>query len=934
MKFGEAAVPGALVEATQGTNTVRAVTDDNGHYTMPDLADGAWTLQVDVPGFELIKREVVVSPGAPPQQWDLTMLSLQNLQASPAATAFPKTAAPPVLQEGAPSDEAASRLLINGTVSNAASTPFGLARAIGNNRFGQRSPYNGNIGLNFNNAVFDARSFSLTGQDTRKPAYSRMTGGFTFGGPFRIPGHAPNGSFTMSYGRTQNRTASLQAARMPTDEERRGDFSSSPKPVIDPLTGSAFAGNNIPSTRIVPQASELLKLYPSPNFSGAPSYNYQVPVVGATHSDFVQGVISNFALSNRHSITANVGYQVTRSDNPDLFGFTDIARASGANANLTWNWRFTPRTLATIRYSFNRSVTENKPYFGGKNDVSGIAGISGNDRDPRNWGPPALNFSSGIARLATGTYADDRNTSHMVSYGSSWVRGNHAITYGADYRWQQFNLFSQRDPRGSFTFTGVTTGNDFADFLLGIPDAGSIAYGNADKYFRQSFANAFVSDDWRWKPAVTLSVGVRWEYESPIIEKYGRLVNLDIPAGFVSATPVVAGASSNALMRTDKSSFQPRFALAWRPRADSSLIVRAGYGLYRETNVYRSIADQMAQQSPLSRSLSVQNTSANPLTLADGFRAAPSVTAATFAVDPDFRVGTAQNWNLSIQQDLPQALQLTVTYLGVKGKHLAQRILPNTYPTGVANPCGSCPAGFLYLMSGGSSNRHAGTVELRRRHRNGFQAGVQYTYAKAIDDAGLAGNNVSQNWLDRRAERALSNFDQRHQVTLQGQYTTGSFTRVGGIWDGWRGRLAREWTLTGQLTAGSGMPLTPIILAPVPGTGMTGILRPDATGEPVYLRSGGGFLNPAAFVLPGAGQWGNAGRNSITGPSQFTLNASLTRTFRINERVNLDVRIDANNVLNHVTFPNWNATVNSSPFGLPIRANPMRTLQPSVRMRF
>ena len=150
-------------------------------------------------------------------------------------------------------------------------------------------------------------------------------------------------------------------------------------------------------------------------------------------------------------------------------------RTSAANANLIWNWRFTPRTQATIRYSFNRSVTENQPYFGGKNDVSGIAGISGNDRDPRNWGPPALNFSSGIARLATGTYADDRNMSHMMSYGSSWIRGNHGITYGADYRWQQFNLFSQRDPRGGFTFTGVITGNDFADFLLGIPAASSIA---------------------------------------------------------------------------------------------------------------------------------------------------------------------------------------------------------------------------------------------------------------------------------------------------------------------------------------------------------------------------------------------------------------------------------------------------------------------------
>ncbi len=165
--------------------------------------------------------------------------------------------------------------------------------------------------------------------------------------------------------------------------------------------------------------------------------------------------------------------------------------------------------------------------------------------------------------------------------------------------------------------------------------------------------------------------------------------------------------------------------------------MRAGYGLYRDTAVYRSIADQMAQQSPLSRSLSVQNTLENPLTLADGFRGSSSVTATTFAVDPDFRVGTAQNWNLSIQQDLPAAMQFSLHLSRREGNARAAAHPPQHLsfmePAAIAP---GCPAGFAYLMSGGSSNRHAGTVEIRRRQRNGFQASVQYTYAKAIDDAG------------------------------------------------------------------------------------------------------------------------------------------------------------------------------------------------------
>jgi len=933
VRFGETPVPGAAVVAKQGAATAHAVTDLEGHYALPSVSQGTWTIRVSAPGFEAMEREVAIAPDAAPSRWDMKMVPLEGLARSTATQGFPKASSAELLPSS-PSEETANRLLINGTVSNAASTPFALQRAIGNNRNRGRAPYNGSISVVGSNALFDARSFSLTGQDTPKPAYNRLQSAMTVGGPFQIPGLFRNGTFSVSYNRTQNRDADIRTAQMPTTAERLGDFSRLVAPIVDPLSGNAFAGNQIPAGHISSQARALLDLYPLPNFAGGSGYNYQVPIVGVTHGDRVQGAVNNITLNAANRLAGNLGYQSTRSDNPDLFGFSDTARESSVNGSVTWNTRLRPRLPATIRYQFNRSVTSNRPYFANRNDVSGIAGISGNDRDPRNWGPPGLNFSGGMAPLSTGNYSFDRNLSHAVFFNGNWIRGRHGFTYGADYRRQQFNLYSQRDPRGSFTFTGAATGNDFADFLLGIPAASAIAYGNADKYFRQSFTDAFISDDWRVRAALTLTLGVRWEYESPIVEKQGRLVNLQIAPGFASASPAVAGSASKSLIRTDKGGVEPRLAMAWRPRATSSLIVRAGYGLYRETSVYRSIADQMAQQSPLSRSLSVENTPANPLTLANGFQGSPSVTAVTFAIDPDFHVGTAQNWNLSVQQDLPEAMQLTLTYLGVKGTHVPQRILPNTYPAGAAAHCVDCPTGFVYLMSGGSSNRHAGTVEIRRRQRNGFQASVQYTFAKAIDDAGLGGNPIAQNWLDRRAERALSNFDQRHRVEVQAQYTTGTFSRVGGFFDGWRGKLFREWTLVSQLTAGSGSPLTPVFIAPVRGSGFTGALRPDVTGAPLYLQREGGFLNSAAFTLPVAGQWGNAGRNSITGPGQFSLNASLTRTFRLRERMNMDLRVDASNVLNHVTFPAWNTIVKSSQFGLPTRANAMRSLQPSVRVRF
>ena len=139
---------------------------------------------------------------------------------------------------------------------------------------------------------------------------------------------------------------------------------------------------------------------------------------------------------------------------------------------------------------------------------------------------------------------------------------------------------------------------------------------------------------------------------------------------------------------------------------------------------------------------------------------------------------------------------------------------------------------------------------------------------------------IAQNWLNLTAERGLSNFDQRHLLTAQIQYTTGMGLGGGALLSGWQGALFKEWTVMTQLTAGSGLPLTLIYLAAVAGTGVTGSIRPDYTGAPLYAAPAGLFLNPAAYTAPAPGQWGDAGRNSITGPGQLAVNLSLGRTFR------------------------------------------------------
>jgi hypothetical protein len=1060
VKFGGLPVPGATVTVTRGNQSFTAVTDPQGAYIFPDLADGTWMLEIEMPGFAPIKEEIAVVPQAPSPEWELKMLSLDQMHATaapatPAAspavqttnaaqakpiaqaakpgkrgkggppaptntsTAFqradlnaanPNAGATPANEAVAPSGDAAELsqraadgLLINGTTNNGASSPFAQAAAFGNNRRGARSLYSGNIGFIMDNSALDARQFSLTGQDTPKLAYNNFEGVAAFGGPLTIPGVQPQSrpQFFVNYQWIRNRNDSTLSGLVPDAAQRAGDFSGLVNPfgqpitIFDPLTHTPFAGNIIPASRInsqaQPQAQALLNLYPLPNFAGGTRYNYQVPEVNITHQDNLQSRV-NKLIGRKNQVSGLFAMQSTRADNPNLFGFLDTNDSLGLNLNLNWRHNVTQRFFMNFGLQYSRQSLRTNPYFANRQNVSGEAQISGNNQEPINWGPPALNFTSGIQALTDSLPSFTRNQTSGVSSDNLWNRSRHNVSFGAGFRRQDFNLLSQQDPRGQFTFTGAATGasaqapgSDFADFLLGVPDTSSIAFGNADKYFRANSYNAYVVDDWRMSPGFTLNAGLRWEYWSPISEKYGRLVNLDVTGPFSAVAPVVAtnptgsltGTSyPSSLIRPDRRAFQPRVGFSWRPLPASSMVVRGGYGIYYNTSVYLPIVLQMAQQAPLSKSLIVPNSASNPLTLANGFNVSPAVTPDTFGVDPNLRIGYSQNWQLSVQRDLPGSLVMIAMYQGSKGTHGLQEFLPNTYPEGAANACSGCPAGFYYMTSNGTSSREAGQIQLRRRLHNGLAASLQYTLAKAIDDdallggSGLAGPGgqggqgapggqgpggggpssssgarppgssgagqaaIAQNWLNLAAERSLSNFDQRHTVSIQAQYTTGMGVRGGTLVNGWRGALFKQWTFMTQINAGTGLPLTPVYPAPVSGTGVTGPVRPQYTGAPLYGAPGGLFLNPAAFVPPPPGQWGNAGRNSITGPTQFSLNASLGRTFALNDRLSLDVRFDSTNALNHVTFPSWNTTVNNQQFGLPMTANAMRVIQTNLRLRF
>jgi Carboxypeptidase regulatory-like domain len=1035
VKFGGLPLPGATVSASQGDKNFVALADANGNYSIPDLADGAWTLKVEMLGFTPITQDLTVATNppipAPPADFELKMLSLDEIKAiaGPAATQAPSisytappveaptntaipnppagkkqaaakkgaatpapangqnsfqrtdvkaNAAPPATNAvpnpettaansfntqdtGELSQRANDGFLVNGSQNNGAASPFAQAGRFGNNVRGPNSLYQFQVGFIIDNSALDARTYSLTGQNTIKPQTNNFTVLGNFAGPIRIRHwfkQAPTVFVNYQFNRASAGTTT--SALMPTADQIAGNFAASPAVIYDPTSGMPFGGNVIPANRISQQAQALLKFYPQPNFTTGISYNYQVPIVTLTQKNNVQARF-NKSLTTKDQLSGQFGYQYQSNNNPNIFDFIDTGNGQGINVQLNEQHRYTPRTFGNLQVQFSRQSNRLNPFFANRQNVSGEAGITGNNQEPVNYGPPSLFFSSGINGLSDGNSSFTRNQTTGISYTTTWIHGRHNVQYGGDFRWQQFNSLAQANPRGNFGFTGGATsnilnnvaqpgtGNAFADFLLGVPDTSSISYGNADKYFRTKMVDAFANDDWRIGPSLTLNLGVRWDYGAPITEKYNRLVNLDVTPDFTAIAPVVANANltgpltgqkyPDSLVRPDWKEFQPILGFAWRPIPASSIVVRGGYSLRYNTSIYQQMATLMSQQSPLSTSLQVPNVFTNPPlnTLASGFNTLLGTTTNNFAVDPNFRVGYAQNWYTSIQKDLPGSLIMTVYYYGTKGTRIAQEFYPNTYPLGVTNPCASCPSGYIYETSNGNSTREAGQLQLRRRLHSGFTAQLQYTYAKAIDDSNAGGRGtsslVAQNWLDLSAERGLSATDQRHLLNVTMQYTTGQGIAGGTLLSGWRGAIFKEWTVLSSVNAGTGMPLTPIYAATVPGTGFNGV-RPIYTGADVYSNAQGQFLNPLAYAPPLNGAWGNAARNSITGPAQFTMNASFSRTFRLRDRYSLDVRIDSVNPINHVTFTSWNTTINNPQYGTAVSANAMRSLQTTLRLRF
>jgi hypothetical protein len=397
-----------------------------------------------------------------------------------------------------------------------------------------------------------------------------------------------------------------------------------------------------------------------------------------------------------------------------------------------------------------------------------------------------------------------------------------------------------------------------------------------------------------------------------------------------------SGALPNTIVRPFRNGFAPRVGIAWRPKAGT--VVRAGYGVNYNASVYQAIAQQLAGQPPFAVTDTV--LASGPAFPLETVLLAPQAgtTTNTYAIDPNYRLGSVQIWNVDLQRDLSRTIQAGIAYTGTKGSNLDLLRAPNRGPAGLLI-AGVVP--FIWESSEGESIMHSLTVRLRKRLTGGVAVGGSYTLSRSIDDASSIGGGigtVAQNDKDLEAERGLSSFDQRHRFSGDFTYQLPFGANKRWFNAGKAASILSDWQVNGTAQFASGTPFTGRVLGSIQDVarGTNGTLRANYNGAPIAISDPTAllFFNTSAFSIPTPGTFGNAGRNTIIGPGTSVLNMGVTRNFNWGQTRGLSIQVLASNLLNDVQFASIDTNVNSPTFGRVTAVRPMRRVQILTRFRF
>ncbi|MBI3470440.1 MAG: TonB-dependent receptor [Candidatus Solibacter usitatus] len=791
----------------------------------------------------------------------------------------------------------------------------------------------------FRHAAMDSRNyFAPAGEPS--PKYQRNQFGGSLGGPLR----KDRTFFFGDYEGLRLREGITRVTNVPTAQERRGDFSQSPRPLIDPFTQQPFPGNRIPQERLHPIGLGIAFLYPLPNRQ-VPGQNFVSSPALRDRDDHFDARIDH-ALSASSEITARYSFADRTLFDPFsgpsfalVPGYgTDVPRRA-QNAMLAETHIFSPSLMNEVRLAFNRVAGGSFQQNQGK-DINRAVGLPGLASNPRDLG---LSF---ITVTGYSPLGDEYNNpqhgvtnTYQVVDQASYAHGRHLARFGFDYRALQQNAYRDVQSRGFLNFLGQT-GNALSELLQGLVSVSGGARLDNPQHLRVHSYGFFAQDTFRVRPDLTLTAGMRYEYNSPGVDTQDRANLYDVASQRLVA--VGKDGFPRGGYEPDRNNFGPRLGLAWTPGRGNT-VLRGGYGLYYDQSALAPSEGLYFSPPYFDFKLYFSLPPQVVLLLHDPFpKNFPfPLPSSALAFQRDLRTSYIQHWNFSVQRQVGMGRVVELAYVGSKGTRLLSgRDINQPRPS----PRQPNPRPVLQfddinrIESRGNSSYNSLQARLQQRVRGGLSLLASYTWSKSLDDASSffpsAGDpSYAQDSYNARAERGRSGFDQPHR--LSAAYSYDLPIAKGHRWLG-------GWQTFGILTLQTGRPFT-VALMPELDNSNTGrsILgfgandRPNLVGAAkLDARTPERWFNTAAFELPPYGSFGNAGRNILDGPGLATLNASIVKDTRVGERLNLQFRAEAFNLFNRTNFDLPDNFVGSPTFGAIRSAGSPRHVQLGLKLLF
>jgi len=798
------------------------------------------------------------------------------------------------------------------------------------------------------NDNFDARNF-FDPLGKPLPEYKRNQFGFSL-----AAGLSRNINVLGTFEGLRIIQGSTLLSHVPTSEMKRGNFGGVDVKLKDPSNGQLLPGNRIPEIRINPVARKMLALLPDPNRAD-PDRNFvnSKPVVRNRNTYSVRvdhqlkggsNYFVNYWLSNGNELLVHAMPSLgSRRDERDQ------------SLVVSHSQKITNRLLANMRFDFSRNMDSLGSVNSGRAGLLASIGIEGvSALDPSEEGYPDFRLSgyasfgdSGLPVLAILNRFDFEG-------GLSFTPGDHTFRVGVGLTsYQVNNNRSDGLRRGRFTFNGYYTGDAFADFLFGVPDAAIRGVGSDRADLRRKTWFLYARDEWKIDPRFSLSWGLTYNYFQPFRSVHNNVSGF-YPLLFeppLDGEIIIAGtnrarqvgmdkAGRRGIVFPDRNDFSPSFGLAFRPLGSNRLVFRSSY----------SIA-----YSPLGRDYYVSHLSRNfpfyylqtalsPVEIASLDLSAPFQTVipaeiGVRGIEPDLRTAYVQTWQTGMQSQVFKQWSGELWYSGLRGIHMPRTLaanvpLPGPGPVQPRRPNPQFGR-FNFVTGSGAYSRHHLGANLVRRLGDGLSLRSGFDWQVSIGDV-FWGNPSNPRNLN--AERARSDYLPARQFYLSyiADLPFGKSGKFGREVNGFAQSLISGWRLSGITHIQDGYRFS-IVSSGDPNNDGVADDRPNRLGAGVLdssRQSIDGWFSTAAFGAPADYSFGNAGRNILTGPPFANWDVSVIKQTRFSDGNLIEFRIELFNAFNQVNFDSPNPVYGTSVFGKIFGARRAREIEVALRYSF